>query len=162
MIVDILKSIATNSGQFFLVELLGPEQAEQGFGQASPMQVSGSGQVSGPPSKLKERPLLKDALIALLPIANKWRTIGILLDMRPHILEVIAAEQLDERDRLREMIHEWLNGLDANWENLIEAVNVVNEGRALEILRTFLSLEQPGKYILIPSRTLRSYTAGMW
>lgn len=123
VILGILKSIETLSS---LVELLEPGQASK---QAS-SPVSGQASL---PSKLAETPSNKDALLALLPIANEWKTIGILLDLPPGRLNSIENEKNKDHDRLLEMVDEWLKTLNATWGDLIKAVKSVNKSRALEI-----------------------------
>ena len=137
VILDIMKSIETVS---HLVEFLEPGQAS---GQAS-RQVSrlDSRPVSGKadlPSKLAERPSNRDALLALLPIANEWKTIGTLLNLSPGSLGSIEKESTKERDRMREMVAEWLTTLDATWGDLIKAVKSVNQTKASEIEKEYCS-----------------------
>ena len=145
VIVEILKSIPTLD---HLAELLAPGQAstqqaaaEQGSGKASPKsgkaldQANGAGQ----PSKLKEKPSIKEFYLALLPIADVWKDIGVLLDLPSGTLASLQSENHRDRDRMREMGVEWLKTLNANWGALIEAVKEVNEARALEIEKRWCS-----------------------
>ena len=94
--------------------------------------VKASGKASRS-SKLKEKPSNKDAFLALKPIANKWKTIGTLLELPSGKLDSIQAESHRDNDRMREMVVEWLKTLDATWEDLITAVKEVDEARALQI-----------------------------
>ena len=109
--------------------------AEQGSGKASLKsgtaldQTTGAGQ----PSKLKEKPSIKEFYLALKPIASEWKDIGILLDLPSGTLASLQSENQRDRDRMREMGVEWLKTLNADWGALIEAVKEVNEARALEI-----------------------------
>ena len=116
-------------------ELREPAQSGQESEQAS-RHVSGHASV---PSKLAEKPSNRDALISLLPIANEWKTIGILLKLTPGKLDSIENENNKDSDRLREMVAEWLKTLDATWEDLIAAVNIMNEARASEIEKKWCS-----------------------
>ena len=115
----------------------------QAHGQASGQAGSQAhGQASGKagsPSKLKMKPSMGDAFLALLPIANEWKTIGTLLGLTPGLLDSIQNSFNNDRDRLREMVSEWLKTLDATWKALIEAVKNVNQARASEIEKEWCS-----------------------
>ena len=91
-----------------------------------------------PPFELKDTPSSKYAFLALKPIANKWKTIGTLLDLPSGKLDSIQVESHWDDDRMREMVDEWLKTLDATWEDLIAAVKVVNETRASEIEHEYI------------------------
>ena len=116
-------------------ELREPAHSGQESEQAS-RRVCGHTSV---PSKLSEKPSNRDALLALLPIANEWKTIGILLKLSPGRLDSIEKENNKDNDRLREMVAEWLKTLDATWGYLIAAVNPVNKARASEIEKEWCS-----------------------
>ena len=119
------------------------EEDFQAHGQApgqSDSQAHGqaSGQ-AGSPSQLKMKPSLRDAFSALLPI-NEWKTIiGTLLGLPHGLLDSIHNSFNNDRDRLREMVSEWLKTLDATWKALIEAVKNVNQARASEIEKEWCS-----------------------
>ena len=83
--------------------------------------------------KFREKPSNKDAFLALMPVANEWKTIGTLLELPSAKLDSIQNENNKDLDRLREMIAEWLKTPEANWEALIEAVKPINKEKALEI-----------------------------
>lgn len=162
VILDILKDIPTLS---HLVQLLepgyAPEQTSQASGQAAALHASGqavsqasgqtaasqasgqallqtSGQAIAPSPKLKERPSNRDAFVALLPVASDWRAIGTCLYLPAGQLESIQNNSTKDRNRLLELIAEWLKTLDANWGKLIAAVKLVDEQRASEIEKAFL------------------------
>ena len=116
-------------------ELREPAQSGQKPEQASRYV---SGHTSGP-FKLVEKPSNRDALLALLPIANEWKTIGILLKLPPGRLDSIENENNKDNDRLREMVAEWLKTLDATWGYLIAAVKPMNKARASEIEKEWCS-----------------------
>ena len=101
-----------------------------------PRHVSGQ---AGLPSELAERPSNRDAFLALLLIANEWKTIGTLLDLSPGCLNSIEKENIKEHDRLREMVALWLETLDATWKDLIAAVKTLNKARASEIEKEWCS-----------------------
>ena len=84
-------------------------------------------------------PSNKDVLSNLLPIANKWKTIGTLLELPPGKLDSIRNESHTEHDRLREMVAEWLKTPEANWEELVAAVKEIDPRKASEIERKFCS-----------------------
>ena len=87
-------------------------------------------------------PELKDALKFLLPLAAEWKTIGTLLGVQKHNLDIIQADEDGVRNRLREMLSEWLKQVDPSptWAALADAVEVVNELKAKEIRTHFTSL----------------------
>lgn len=142
VIVEILKSISSLD---HLVELLAPEQASEHNAQGTagtaidPPRQGALEQASGQASKLKTRPSNREAFLALKPIANKWKTIGTLLELPPGTLDSIQSESHRDQDRVREMVAEWLKTLDATWEALIEAVEEEDKTRASEIKRKFCS-----------------------
>ena len=135
----------TNSGPFFIEPgtTLGTA-ADLELGPASLLQhTQSSGRVAGPPSMLTERPPLKDVYHALLPHVGEWKTIGVLLGLTSETLDEIEVSCVYDDERLLEMIHKWLKELDASWENLINALKLVDEVNASTLLHT---LKQPGKY----------------
>jgi hypothetical protein len=142
LILDVLKSIQTLSN---LVELLEPGQASRHCTEQTSGNSTGQAtghppvQASGNPAKLSERPSNKDAFLALLPIASEWPNIGLLLDLPPGRLDSIGKENGKDRDKLREMVAEWLRTLGATWRALITAVKQLDEQRALEIERKLCS-----------------------
>ena len=88
-----------------------------------------------------EKPKLKDALKELLPLAAEWRTIGALLGLQPHTLARVRADEDGVRNRLQEMLSEWLKQIDPapTWALLAEAVEAVSEHTAQEIRTRFRS-----------------------
>ena len=71
----------------------------------------------------------------LLPLAIEWKIIGCLLGVKSHNLDKIGADCLNVRDRLYEMLREWLKRVDPTptWEELIEAVRAVDTSTAQEM-----------------------------
>ena len=85
-----------------------------------------SGKASGQ-AKLTERPSNKDAFLA---IANKWKTIGTLLDLPSGKLDSIQAESHRDNDRMCEMIQ--LSG-SRHWMLPGRISLQLDETRALQI-----------------------------
>ncbi len=79
---------------------------------------------------------LRDVYRELLPLASKWNEIGILLNIKPEQLNRIESNHPNDVNRcLSKTIKEWLNGIDPRptWEELVEAVKLVNGNRAEDI-----------------------------
>ena len=68
----------------------------------------------------------------LLPLASQWQNIGTLLDVPQEKLISIKKHNFNqESDCLREMVMEWLKGLDTpTWKQLVEAVEPLDQARA--------------------------------
>ena len=78
---------------------------------------------------------MKDVFKELLPLATNWMTIGTLLGIEEHILDVIKSDEDGVNDRLRKMISEWLKRVDPTptWRDLADAVDFVDTAKAQEI-----------------------------
>lgn len=82
-----------------------------------------------------DKPKLKNAFEKLLPLAADWNNIGVLLGVKDSILQVIKHDVSQARDRLREMLAEWLKSDDPSptWNSLADAVELFNPTKATEI-----------------------------
>ena len=84
----------------------------------------------------------------LLPVATDWKTIGILLGLKMHILSKIESEERCENNRLLVMLSQWpKHQVDPppTWAALAEAVEMVNPFRA-KVIRE----KHPDKHELFP------------
>lgn len=89
--------------------------------------------------KRNERPTHAEALRALIPVSEKWKVIGTLLELMPGKLDSIESQYYNDTDRMMGMVREWLKTLSANWGSLIDAVELVDSQKAFEIERDCLS-----------------------
>ena len=82
---------------------------------------------------------LKNVLIELWGVSNKWYNIGLALDVHPGSLNMIKS-QYTGTDCLREMLLLWLNSTNPQptWEALVNALDecIVGEGHLSETLKT--------------------------
>ena len=72
---------------------------------------------------------LFDVKVKVLPVAARWRDIGLALGISDSKLETIEANKSDVRDRLTDMLRLWLNRAynvekygEPSWQSLREAV----------------------------------------
>ena len=72
---------------------------------------------------------LIDVKVKVLPVAARWRDIGLVLGISDSKLETIKADTLAVRDRLTDMLRLWLNRAynvekygKPSWQSLREAV----------------------------------------
>ena len=70
-----------------------------------------------------------DVKVKVLPVAARWRDIGLVLRISDSKLETIKADNLDVKDRLTDMLRLWLNRAynvekygEPSWQSLREAV----------------------------------------
>ena len=70
-----------------------------------------------------------DVKVKVLPVAARWRDIGLALGISDSKLETIKADTLAVRDRLTDMLRLWLNRAynvekygEPSWQSLREAV----------------------------------------
>ena len=80
-------------------------------------------------------PKLNAAFKKLLPLAEKWKTIGILIGLESHILENIKKDEEGVQNCLGKMLSEWLKIADPppTWKDIIDAVQAVDPSRAEEM-----------------------------
>lgn len=79
---------------------------------------------------------LPNAFRMLLPVADNWQNIGILLHIPDEKLTSIVSERLPYAvDNLREMLRVWLKQTDPkpSWEAIVEAVKPFDAKKADEI-----------------------------
>lgn len=84
----------------------------------------------------KECLKLAHLLGKLMPLAGDWQNIGTLLSMPPQVLKMIRLDNPNRtRDCLREMREEWLKMIapPPSWQQLVEAVEVVDQSKAKDI-----------------------------
>ena len=79
---------------------------------------------------------LIDAKLKLLPVAARWRDIGLVLGISDSKLQVIEAKNLDAYDSLTDMLRLWLNKAynvecyrEPSWQSLREVVKSPAGGR---------------------------------
>ena len=72
---------------------------------------------------------LIDVKVKVLPVATRWRDIGLALGISDFKLETIEADKMAVRDRLTDMLRLWLNRAynvekygEPSWQSLREAV----------------------------------------
>ena len=88
-----------------------------------------------------EKPKLKDAFKDLLSLAHEWKSIGILLGLPKHVLDRIKTDEEGVRNRLQEMLSEWLKQVDPppTWAALADAVEHIDRLKANTIRTRFSS-----------------------
>ena len=84
---------------------------------------------------LDDQPKLRDVFKRLLPLAEKWKTIGTLLGVENHILKNIKRDEEGVEDCLQAMLSEWLKQIDPQptWMGVVDATEVVDPSKAEEI-----------------------------
>ena len=79
-------------------------------------------------------PKLKDVFGELLPLAAKWKNIGVLLDIPVHILDKIQSDEDGVDNCLREMLSQWQKLVDLpTWKDLADAVDKIDKQKSTEI-----------------------------
>ena len=58
----------------------------------------------------------------LIKVPDRWREIGIYLRLPPATIKVIEIDSKTVKDKIQDMISEWLYSGKATWENLINAL----------------------------------------
>ena len=65
----------------------------------------------------------------VLPVADKWKSIGLALRLKPHVLNKIERDYPYVQDRLQNVLTEWLNKAyntarfgEPSWQLLVAAV----------------------------------------
>ena len=65
----------------------------------------------------------------LLPVASRWKNMGLALKLKPYVLNTIEKNHTDVESRLLDVLTEWLNKAynttrfgDPSWKLLVEAV----------------------------------------
>ena len=135
-ILDIFKEISVMEGA---VKLLDPQhQAGTASAAASSSPATATSTQDGISQKLLERPSVKQAYVALIPVADRWRQIGTMLDLPSVTLASINNEHHSDKDKLLALVNAWLTQIDnVTWKALIEAVAIENSKVAAEIERKY-------------------------
>ena len=83
---------------------------------------------------------LRYVLRILLPLATYWNTIGTLLGLSKPVLDEIMSNEEGVNDRLYGMLSEWFKQVDPppSWTALADAVEVIDESKAMEIRKRYL------------------------
>ena len=74
-------------------------------------------------------------------VAPKWYDLGLVLDVKPFVLDGIAHEQ-ERADQPREMFTKWLQGPPGTgsqartWQSVLDAVETICGTEAVEDIRT--------------------------
>ena len=89
---------------------------------------------------IDDKPKLKDVFKDLLPLATYWKTIGTLLEIEEHVLDMINSDEDRAHDCLQKMISEWLKRVDPTptWRDLADAVGHVDTDKA-QYLKTCIA-----------------------
>ena len=65
----------------------------------------------------------------LLPVASRWKNMGLALKLKPYVLNTIEKNHTDVESHLLDVLTEWLNKAynttrfgDPSWKLLVEAV----------------------------------------
>ena len=79
---------------------------------------------------------LADAFRITFPVAKNWKSIGALLRVPPHQLDMIEILQKGFDDCLRDMLSVWLKQIDPypTWQSLADAVQIINPSVAQQII----------------------------
>lgn len=87
-------------------------------------------------------PKLKDVFGELLPLAAKWKNIGVLLDIPVHILDKIQSDEDGVDNCLREMLSQWQKLVDLpTWKDLADAVDKIDKQKSKEIREKYVDVE---------------------
>ena len=78
-----------------------------------------------------------DVKVKVLPVAARWRDIGLALGISDSKLAIIKADNSDVEDRLTDMLRLWLNRVynvekygEPSWQSLREAVRSPAGGKS--------------------------------
>ena len=89
-------------------------------------------------------PTLSKPFGEVLPLASEWYYLGVLLNIPESRLSAIRKNNHDRRDRLREILMQWLKQTDPAqlWHELAEAVEPLNPAKAQQIRQKYSVGEQ--------------------
>ena len=76
---------------------------------------------------------MRDAFKILLPLADEWKSIGVLLGLKQHDIGRIKGDEHTVRDCLCMMVSEWLKQPSPTWKDLADAVEDIDKQKATEI-----------------------------
>ena len=82
-----------------------------------------------------DKPMLRRVFKELYPLAPHWKSIGTLLGVPDHILDIIKKEEEGIHECLRKVLSQWLKQVDPppTWKELIEAIETIDTQKALEM-----------------------------
>ena len=93
-------------------------------------------------TSLSDQPTLKDVVCHAEPrVATKWYNLGLVLDIKPFVLDRVAHQQ-EIADRPREMFAKWLQRSSGTgsqprtWQSVLDAVGLICGSAAMEDIRT--------------------------
>ena len=98
---------------------------------------------------------LRDAQKQLIKVSHKWYDIGLELNVKPSVLNRIRSQYSNPTECLREMLSEWLSGINPypTWEALAQALEslTVGESRlAMNVREKYLVTAPPTPMDLTP------------
>ena len=85
---------------------------------------------------------MKDLFKNLLPLAAKWKSIGVLLGVKDNILQEIRRDEGDEcQDCLREMLSQWLKTVNPPpaWSSLVEVIEALGDPARAQQIRNYIA-----------------------
>ena len=93
-------------------------------------------------TSLSDQPSLKDIVCFAVPrVSAKWYDLGIVLDVKPFVLDGVAHEQ-ERADRPREMFVKWLQkspgtgNQTRTWKSVLEAIGIICGQGTVEDIQT--------------------------
>ena len=90
-------------------------------------------------SSVGNQPTLSKAFRRVFRVANKWYTLGLLLNVPKSSLSTIRTDDPDDHECLCETLQEWLKQTDSppTWHELAEAVEPFDRYKAQEIRQRY-------------------------
>ena len=82
-----------------------------------------------------EKPSLSTVYRELLPLADCWKGIGVLLGLPESVLNIIRSDEEKSSDRLLKMVSEWVKQVDPSptWTALADAVKPFDKVKSVDI-----------------------------
>ena len=89
-----------------------------------------------------DKPELRRLFRELYPLAPHWKSIGTLLGVPDHTLDMIEKEEKEVPECLRRTLCQWLRQVDPvpTWKEVIEAIEIIDAQKAMEISKQHCSL----------------------
>lgn len=141
----IFRKQLTRCGQRYekIVAKMDEEYAKQQLLQSSTdtnAASPGPATTTSSPAGISPKPSASQAYAALIPVADKWKHIGTLLNLPEGTLESINNENNKDKDKLLAVIYAWLSQIaGVSWRALIDAVAIENPIVAADIEREYSS-----------------------